>query len=161
IHIPAAWSREPQTHYGWNYMTEPQPQRDNRRRYRPHGNTHGRRSSIDAMVYIRGNPWASAHWAALACGGWSSEEVLPHFKRSHHQMRGEDDDHGVHGPLSVSDPLSPNPMTVAFMRAGQSAGMPYCEDFNRDTQDGIGLYQTTTHNGKRHSVAKAFLVPAL
>lgn len=161
IHIPAAWSRVLQTPYDWNYMTEPQPQLDDRRLYWPRGKTLGGSSSINAMIYIRGNPWDYDHWAELGCDGWSYEDVLPYFKRSEHQIRGEDQYHGVHGPLSVSDPLSPNPMTVAFTRAAQAAGMPYREDFNTDTQDGVGLYQTTTLNGKRHSVAKAFLVPAL
>jgi choline dehydrogenase len=161
IHIPAAWSRTLQTPYDWHYYTEPQRQLNNRRLYWPRGKTLGGSSSINAMIYIRGNRWDYDHWAELGCDGWSYEDVLPYFKRSEQQSRGEDPYHGTHGALQVSDPVSPNPMTIAFLRAAQSAGIPYQDDFNGASQDGVGLYQTTTKNGKRHSTAKAFLVPAL
>jgi choline dehydrogenase len=161
LHIPAAWSRTLQTPYDWHYYTEPQDQLNGRKLYWPRGKTLGGSSSINAMIYIRGNRWDYDQWEALGCDGWSYADVLPYFKRSEQQTRGEDDYHGTHGALQVSDPTSPNPMTIAFLRAAQSAGIPYADDFNGASQDGVGLYQTTTKNGKRHSAAKAFLIPAL
>jgi choline dehydrogenase len=161
IHIPAAWSRTLQTPFDWQYMTEPQAQLDGRTLYWPRGKTLGGSSSINAMIYVRGSDWDYDHWAALGCNGWSYADVLPYFKRSEHQTRGEDEYHGTRGALHISDPTSPNPMTVAFLRAAQAAGIPFQDDFNGASQEGVGLYQTTTKNGKRHSAAKAFLVPAL
>jgi choline dehydrogenase len=161
IHIPAAWSKTLKTEVDWNYHTEPQPALNNRPLYWPRGKTLGGSSSINAMIYIRGSEWDYDNWARLGNEGWSYEEVLPYFKKSENNERGADEYHGVGGLLNVKDQPAPNILSETFVQAAQSVGIPYRADFNGASQEGVGLLQTTTKNGKRQSAAAAFLKPVL
>jgi choline dehydrogenase len=116
---------------------------------------------MNAMIYIRGNRLDFDHWASLGNQGWSFNDVLPYFKKSQMQARGESKFHGTSGPLHVSDLRCVNPLTHAFLEAAAALRIPSNPDFNSDLQDGAGLYQVTQKNGSRHSAADAYLKPAL
>ena len=162
IHVPAGIAVIlPTRHVNWAFLTEPQPGLNNRRGYQPRGKTLGGSSSINAMIYMRGHRSDYDHWAALGNDGWSYSEVLPYFKRSENQERGEDEFHGVGGPLNVADLRSPNLIDEAFLKAAEQAGYSRNLDFNGARQEGVGLYQVTQKNGERWSAAQAFLTPAL
>ncbi|MHB8423792.1 MAG: GMC family oxidoreductase [Gammaproteobacteria bacterium] len=162
IHVPAGIAVIlPTRHVNWAFLTEPQPGLNNRRGYQPRGKTLGGSSSINAMIYMRGHRSDYDHWAALGNDGWSYSEVLPYFKRSENQERGEDEFHGVGGPLNVADLRSPNLIDEAFLKAAEQAGHSRNPDFNGARQEGVGLYQVTQKNGERWSAAKAFLTPEL
>jgi choline dehydrogenase len=161
IHIPAAFSKLYKTNVDWNYSTEPEPCLHNRRLYWPRGKMLGGSSSMNAMIYVRGNRLDFDHWASLGNQGWSFEDVLPYFKKSEMQERGESEYHGTRGPLYVSDLRCVNPLTRAFLEAAEELGVPSNPDFNGELQDGAGLYQVTQKDGSRHSTADAYLKPAL
>lgn len=161
IHIPAAFSKLFKTKVDWNYQTEPNPQLNHRRLYWPRGKVLGGSSSINAMIYIRGQPQDYDHWAALGNPGWSYEEVLPYFKKAEHQARGASAYHSIGGPLSVSDLRDPHPISQTFVQACQQTGLPWNPNFNGASQEGCGLYQVTQHQGQRHSTATAYLKPIL
>lgn len=144
----------------WQYETVPQAGLNGRRGYQPRGRGLGGSSAINAMLYVRGNRWDYDNWAAMGCDGWSYDEVLPWFRRSEHNIRGADAWHGADGPLWVSDQVSPNPGSLAFVEAGESLQIPRTEDFNGDRQEGIGLYQVTQRAGERWSASRAYLEPA-
>jgi choline dehydrogenase len=160
IAIPAAFSRLFKTAVDWNYATEPEPQLHNRRLYWPRGKVLGGSSAINAMIYIRGNALDFDDWEYLGNPGWSYASVLPHFKKSEHHEHGASKFHGASGPLCVSDLRYVNPLTRAFLAGAQEQGMAANPDFNAAAQDGVGLYQVTQKNGRRHSAADAFLQPA-
>jgi choline dehydrogenase-like flavoprotein len=111
------------------------------------------------MVYIRGNRADYDGWRDLGNPGWGYDDVLPYFKRSEDNERGESEYHGAGGPLSVSDSRSNNPMADAFVEAAAAAGLEPNEDFNATAQDGVGRYQVTQRGGMRCSTAVAFLHP--
>src|SRR5580692_3137254 len=161
IHIPAAFSKLYKTDVDWNYSTEPEPCLHNRRLYWPRGKILGGSSSMNAMIYIRGNHLDFDHWASLGNQGWSFNDVLPYFKKSQMQARGESEFHGTSGPLHISDLRCVNPLTRAFLEAADALGIPCNPDFNSERQDGAGFYQVTQKNGSRHSAADAYLKPAL
>ncbi len=161
IHIPAYMLRLSKTRFDWNYSTEEQPQLNNRKLYWPRGKVLGGSSSINAMVYIRGNRRDYDHWAELGNPGWSFSEVLPYFKRAENQERGDSEYHGVGGSLNVSDLRTVNPMSHAFVQAGVEVGLPMNEDFNGPEQDGVGYYQVTQKQGRRHSTAVGYIHPIL
>jgi choline dehydrogenase len=161
IQIPAAFSKLFQGPLDWNYSTEPEPHLNGRRLYWPRGKVLGGSSSINAMIYIRGNALDYDHWAALGNEGWSYRDVLPYFKKSENQERGPGEFHAVGGPMNVADLRYVNPLTRAFLQAAEDCGFPANPDFNGASQDGAGLYQVTQKNGRRHSAADAFLRPAL
>src|ERR1700746_1261847 len=161
IHIPAAFSKLYKTAVDWNYSTDPDPDLQNRRLYWPRGKMLGGSSSMNAMIYIRGNHLDFDHWASLGNHGWSFKDVLPYFKKSQMQARGGSEFHGTSGPLHVKDLRSVNPLTRAFLEAAGALGIPRNPDFNSERQDGAGLYQVTQKNGSRHSAADAYLKPAL
>ncbi len=121
IRIPAAFSTLLQSAYDWNYYTEEQEQLQQRNLYLPRGKVLGGSSSINTMIYIRGNRYDYDHWCALGNQGWSYAEVLPYFKKAEHQERGPSPYHGVGGPLSVADLRCVNPLTRAFVAAGVEA----------------------------------------
>jgi choline dehydrogenase len=121
----------------------------------------GGSSSINGMVYIRGQAEDFDHWRQLGNTGWSFEDVLPYFKRSEHQTRGADAFHGTNGPLCVSDVPGRHPICEAFIEAAVSLGFPRNDDFNGASQDGVGYHQTTTRNGRRCSTAVGYLRPAM
>lgn len=143
------------------YQTVPQPGLNGRRGYQPRGRVLGGSSSINAMIYMRGQPEDYDDWAARGCTGWSWNDVLPYFKRSQNQERGEDDLHGVGGPLNVADQIEVNGTSRSFLEAAREVQFPLNDDFNGPSQEGVGLYQVTQKNGERCSAAKAFLTPAL
>jgi choline dehydrogenase len=161
IHIPAYMPRLSETRFDWDYSTETQPQLNNRKLYWPRGKVLGGSSSINAMVYIRGNRRDYDHWAELGNPGWSFSEVLPYFKKAENQERGASGYHGIDGPLNVSDLRTVNPMSRAFVQAGVEIGLLLNEDFNGPEQDGVGYYQVTQKQGRRHSTAVGYIHPIL
>jgi choline dehydrogenase-like flavoprotein len=159
--IPAAFSKLFRTPADWGRVTEPQAGAGGRRMYWPLGRVLGGSSSINAMIYVRGNAADYDGWAALGCEGWSFEEVLPYFKRSEDNARGASRFHGTGGPLRIEDQRDPSPLSRVFVEAAASAGIAPTTDFNGETQEGAGLYQVTQKGGRRHSASTAFLRPAL
>ena len=146
---------------GWDQSTTPQPGLNGRRGYQPRGKVLGGSSSINAMIYARGQPQDYDHWAAQGNPGWSWNEVLPYFVRAENNERGADAWHGSGGPLNVMDLRSPHPLSQVFVEAGVQAGHAHNHDFNGADQEGVGLYQVTHKNGERFSAAKAYLTPHL
>ncbi len=161
IHIPAAFGKLFKTEVDWNYATEPEPEMESRTMYWPRGKVLGGSSSINAMIYIRGNALDYDCWAELGNPGWSFKEVLPYFKKSENQERGASAYHGVGGPLNVADLRDPNPLSLAFLKAAQECDYALNPDFNGAAQEGFGLYQVNQKGGRRHSTARAYLKPAL
>lgn len=145
----------------WQLHSEPEPHLNNRRIFNPRGKTLGGSSSINAMLYIRGQKEDYDHWAELGNAGWSYNEVLPYFKATEHQERGADEFHGLNGPLNVCDSQSKPKVNDWFIAAAQACGFPINKDFNGKSQEGIGYYQVTQKNGLRCSSANAFLTPNL
>jgi choline dehydrogenase len=161
IHIPLGFGKtfaDPSVN--WCYETEPDPGAADRRVFWPRGKVLGGSSSINGMVYIRGQAEDFEHWRQLGNTGWSFDDVLPYFRRSEHQMRGADRFHGTDGPLCVSD-VAQHPICEAFIAATTQLGFPRNDDFNGASQDGVGYHQTTTRNGKRCSTAVGYLRPAM
>jgi len=145
----------------WRFETVPQPGLNGRRGYQPRGKVLGGSSSINAMIYIRGQRSDYDRWAAAGNPGWAWDDVLPYFRRSEHNTRGGDALHGEGGPLQAQDLMCPNPVAAAFIEAGVQAGLPANDDFNGPVQEGVGWYQVTHRGGERCSAAKAYLTPAL
>ncbi len=160
VHIPAAFSKLYKTKVDWNYSTEPEPHLNNRKLYWPRGKMLGGSSSMNAMIFIRGNRLDYDHWASLGNRGWAFDDVLPYFKKSQMQQRGASEFHGASGPLHTSDLRWVNPLTRAFLAAAEELGIASNPDFNAAAQDGAGLYQVTQKDGRRHSVTDAYLNPA-
>ncbi len=160
IRIPAAFPSLLGSRHDWNFHTTPQTNLDGRSLYQPRGKTLGGSSSINAMIYIRGNHRDYDNWAALGNPGWSYEEVLPFFKRSEAQLEFQSDAfHGQAGPLQVGPRPYTNPLSQVFLEAVQELGFDLNPDFNGAKQEGFGLYQVTQANGARCSAATAFLHP--
>lgn len=161
IKIPAAFYKLYKTPVDWNYITEEEPHLLNRKLYWPRGKVLGGSSSINAMIYIRGNGADYDCWEKMGNAGWGFRDVLPYFKKSENQARGASEFHGVGGPLCISDLRYVNPLTRAFLRAAGEIGIAANPDFNGATQEGAGLYQVTHKKAQRHSAADAFLRPAM
>lgn len=161
IHIPAAYSQAFQTDLDWNYHTEAQTCLFDRKLYWPRGKVLGGSSALNAMIYIRGHVQDYEGWQKQGATGWGWDDVLPYFKKAEHQERGESDRYGSGGLLNIADQISPNEMTMAFIRAAQKMGIRANPDFNGAEQDGVGLYQVTQKQGKRQSTAVAYIKPAL
>ena len=161
ISMPVAYSELFKSDVDWAYYTDPQPELNDRDCYWPRGKTLGGSSSINAMIYARGQPADYDGWADLGNDGWAYEDVLPYFKRAEHNERGPSECHGTGGPRNVADQQSPNELSEAFVEAGEAVGLPHNEDFNAGDQSGVGLYQLTQKDGERHSAADAYLKPVL
>lgn len=164
IHIPGAYGELHRGANDWGFQTEPQPQVLHRRLYLPRGKTLGGCSSTNAMAYVRGNRADYDDWSTAGNAGWSYEEVLPYFIQSECNQQFEEVDQGFHGrvgELNVTDPLFTTPIGHAFVQAGQKIGLNKNRDYNGQEQKGVGHFQFTTKNGKRHSAAAAFLKPVL
>jgi choline dehydrogenase len=159
IHIPAAFAALLRSQYDWDFDSGYEPGLNNRRIYLPRGKTLGGSSSINAMVYIRGNPLDYDEWRDQGCDGWSWHDMLPYFVKAEDNTRGASDRHGVGGPLRVSDTLTRTGLSQAFLDAAAAIGLPANTDFNGTQQDGFGWYQLTTKDGKRASTAAAYLHP--
>ncbi len=161
IHIPLGFARtyiNPQVN--WKFETAPQPQLNNRQLYLPRGKTLGGSSSINGMVYMRGSHGDYDEWRQRGCIGWDWDSVLPFFKKAENQTHGENEFHGVGGPLHVSDQPGHFELADAVLDAMVQAGIPRNPDFNGATQEGCGYYQTTSRNRRRWSTARAYLDPA-
>ena len=159
VRIPAAFCKLFKSTRDWNYSTEEEPHLNHRRLYWPRGKMLGGSSSMNAMIYIRGNPSDYDCWRDLGNPGWGFADVLPYFKKSQNQERGASQFHATGGPVSVSDLRYVNEITRAFLAATHELGIPANADFNGPTQDGTGLYQVTQKNGSRQSAFDAFLRP--
>ncbi|MDB5719458.1 MAG: family oxidoreductase [Alphaproteobacteria bacterium] len=143
----------------WNFWTEPEAGVSGRRVFMRQGKLLGGGSSINGMVYVRGQARDYDDWAAEGCTGWGWDEVLPVYKRLEANQKFADPFHGTDGPLKVGDAGYHHPLSYAFVRAAQEAGIPYNEDFNGARQDGVGFYQITAADGLRQSAVVAFLAP--
>ena len=161
IHMPAAMAALFRGRHDWDYDSHLEPHCDDRRIFLPRGRVLGGSSSINAMIYIRGNRSDYDEWRDLGNPGWGWDDMLPYFKRAECNERGADALHGADGPLPVSEGRSLNPMVQAFVDAAIAHGLPANPDFNGPEQDGVGLYQVTQRNGLRASAAVAYLHPAM
>jgi len=161
IHIPIGYAKT-MFHpvVNWRFYTEPEPQMNGRKVYWPRGRTLGGSSSINGLIYIRGQHEDYDQWAALGNPGWSYRDVLPYFRKLEHNVRGADEFHGDDGPLWASDIEERHPLIDAFIAAAVEIGIPQNPDFNGATQEGAGYYQLTTRHGLRCSAATAYLRPA-
>ncbi len=160
IHIPAGFFRNIfHPNLTWVFETEPIPTLDNRRMPWPRGKVLGGSSSINGLIYIRGQKQDFDLWRQLGCTGWSYDDVLPYFRRAEHQERGADAHHGGDGPLHVSDLRSRHELNDAFMAGAQEIGIPYNADFNGAEQEGVGPLQVTVRGRRRSSAAVAYLHP--
>ena len=160
IHVPAMFPVVFKSSLDWDLLGEPEPGLGGRRLYLPRGRVIGGSGSINAMIYLRGHRADFDGWAADGCTGWSYDEVLPYFKRSEDNERGEDAFHGVGGPLSVSDSRSLTSFTDLMLEAAVQAGYEHIPDLNVDRPEGVSRFQLTQRNGLRCSTADAFLHPA-
>ena len=158
IHIPLGYGKLfNNAKVNWLFTSESEPELNNRRIFQPRGKVLGGSSSINGLLYIRGQPEDFDHWRQLGNAGWSFEDVLRYFRRAEDQERGEDALHGVGGPLAVSNVSEPHPLCEAFIEAAQQAGFPRNDDFNGSVQEGAGYFQLTTRNGRRWSTAVGYL----
>src|SRR5215470_7156701 len=158
IHIPLGYGKLfADRRVNWLYNTEPEPELNNRSVIQPRGKVLGGSSSINGLLYLRGQPQDFDHWRQLGNSGWSFDDVLPYFRRAEDQERGEDALHGVGGPLAVSNVCEPHPLCEAFIASAQQAGFPRNDDFNGPTQEGAGYFQLTARNGRRCSTAVGYL----
>jgi choline dehydrogenase len=162
IRAPAALSLLFQTAYDWNYTTIPQHRADGRSIYWPRGKVLGGSSSVNAMVYIRGNrqdfqTWQDEH----GCAGWGYADLMPYFRRAEDNSHGASPYHGAGGPLAVTDLRYKSQACAAFIDAAREQGATANPDFNGPRQDGVGWYQVTQRNGRRCSAAAAYLHPAM
>ena len=161
LHLPAGVLAVATSKYDWSLFSDPEPGLAGRQRYLPRGRTLGGSSSVNAMVYIRGNRADYDEWAAMGFEGWGWDDVLPYFIRAEDNERGASALHGAGGPLGVSENRSRYRTCEAFVEAGVQAGLPANDDFNGPEQDGVGWYQVTQRGGMRCSAAVAYLHPVL
>jgi choline dehydrogenase-like flavoprotein len=160
LHVPAMFPLAFKSSFDWDLLGEREPGLGGRRLYLPRGRVIGGSGSINAMIYLRGHRADFDEWAASGCEGWSYDEVLPYFKRSEDNERGENEFHGVGGPLAVSDSRSMCPLIDAELEAAVQAGYELIHDLNVDRPEGVGRFQLNQRDGKRCSTADAFLHPA-
>jgi choline dehydrogenase len=161
IAMPMAFVLLLKSSIDWDLYGEEEPGLGGRRLYMPRGKVVGGSGSINAMIYVRGNRADYDGWAAGGAEGWSYDEVLPYFKRSEDNERGEDEFHGAGGPMSVSDSRAMSPLIETMIEASRLAGHELNPDFNGASQEGVGRFQLTQRDGRRCSTAAAFLHPAL
>jgi len=162
IHIPIGYGRTMiDARVNWMYQTEPDPNLGNRSIYWPRGKVLGGSSSINGLIYIRGQRQDFDTWRQMGNAGWSFDDVLPYFRRAEDQVRGADDLHGAGGPISVDDMRDRHPICEAFIRACTDNGVKRNDDFNGREQEGVGYFQLTTRNGRRCSAAVGYLRPAM
>ena len=161
IDIPAGFTKlfDHKT-YNWNFEMEPEDGMAGRRIPCPRGKTLGGSSSINGMVYVRGQPLDYDTWSQLGNRGWSYEHVLPYFKKSEHFAGEGDDSRGKGGPLHVGEMHERHVLCDAFLEAAEASGYPRNKDYNNGDQEGFGYFQVTIKNGRRWSAARAFLDPA-
>lgn len=162
IHLPVGYYKtigHPKT--DWRFTTEPDPNLDGRRISWPRGKVLGGSSSINGLLYVRGQAEDYDLWRQLGCTGWSFEDVLPYFRRAEAKENPDAEGfHGADGPLSVRDMTYMNPLCAAYIEAAKAAGLPYNPDYNGRSQEGVGQYQLTIGGRFRCSSATAYLRPA-
>ena len=161
IHIPAGFYRNiynPKV--AWYFETEPVPEMNNRRISWPRGKTLGGSSSINGLIYIRGQSQDFDHWRQLGNAGWSYDDVLPYFKKAEDQEHGASEFHGQGGPLGVSSLRTDHELHDAFIEAAKELGYPFNPDFNGKAQEGVGPLQLTVKGRRRCSAAVGYLNPA-
>jgi len=162
IHMPVGYSqtlKDPKVN--WLFATEPDPGSGGRVHVWPRGKVLGGSSSINGLLYIRGQHADYDGWRQLGCEGWGWEDVRPYFLRAEHQERGAGEHHAVGGPLNVSDVTQTHEVSDAVIEACVEAGLPRNPDVNGAEQEGAGYYQLTVKNGQRCSAAVAYLHPAM
>jgi len=162
IHVPVGYAqtlKDPKVN--WLYPTEPDPGTGGRVHVWPRGKVLGGSSSINGLLYIRGQHADYDGWRQLGCEGWGWDDVAPYFRRSEHQERGAGEHHGVGGPLNVSDVTQTHEVSDAVVEACVEAGIPRNPDVNGESQEGVSYYQLTVKNGQRCSAAVAYLHPAM
>jgi len=159
VRIPVGFAKQFRTDLDWNYTSEPEPNLIGRSIYLPRGRALGGSSSMNAMIYMRGDRVDFDDWAERGAAGWSYEEVLPYFRRAEHNERLHDEYHGQGGPLNVADPVWQSSLAPAFIESAGAAGIRATDDFNGAEQDGAGLFQLTQKRGRRWSAADAYLHP--
>ncbi len=161
IHVPIGYAKTMfNPRVNWCFKTEPQAHMNDREVYWPRGKTLGGSSSINGLIYVRGQPEDYDHWAALGNPGWGYADVLPYFRRLEHNVRGANAWHGADGPLWASDIGAKHELIEAVIEAGAELGIARNDDFNGATQEGVGYYQLNTRRGFRCSTAVAYLRPA-
>ena len=161
IHIPIGYAKTMfNPRYNWGFYTEPEPELNGRKLYWPRGKVLGGSSSINGLIYIRGQAQDYDNWAAEGNPGWAWKDVLPIFRKLEGNERGASDFHGGDGPLGCSDIHERPELMEAIIRAGKDIGVPENDDFNGPSQEGIGYYQLLTRNGRRSSTAVSYLKPA-
>jgi choline dehydrogenase len=161
IHIPIGYGKTMfHRAYNWGFQTEPEAEMHGRQIYWPRGRGLGGSSSINGLIFIRGQRDDYDHWAQLGNAGWDWNSVLPYFMKSEHNSRGANDTHGGDGPLWSSDIREKHELMDAIIRGAAELGVPHTNDFNRGDQEGVGYYQLFTRNGWRNSSAVAYLNPA-
>ena len=162
IHAPVGFAvMVPTKINNWAFETIPQKGLNGRKGYHPRGKTLGGSSSINAMLYVRGNKWDYDNWAALGNKGWSYDEVLPYFKKAESNEYYTNEFHGVYGPLTVSNATNASDLNHLFIESCKLHGLKQNEDYNGIEQEGVFMYQRTVNNGERCSAAKAYLTPNL
>jgi choline dehydrogenase len=161
IHIPVGYFKTIHNpSVDWCYKTEPDPGLNGRQIDWPRGKVLGGSSSLNGLLYVRGQAQDYDRWRQMGNAGWAWDDVLPLFKRAERNERGADEFHGDQGPLSVSNMRIQRPITDAWVAAAQAAGYPFNSDYNGATQEGVGYFQLTSRNGRRCSAAVAYLNPA-
>jgi choline dehydrogenase len=161
IHIPIGYAKTMfNRRYNWCFETEPEAGMNGRRIYWPRGKTLGGSSSINGLIYIRGQPTDYDSWAAAGNPGWSYADVLPYFKKLEHAVDGDPAYHGRGGPLWCSPIRRKHELIEGIIAAAEELGLPRNEDFNGSTQEGAGYYHLTTRHAWRCSTADAYLRPA-
>jgi len=161
IHIPVGYFKTIHNpSVDWCYKTEPDPGLNGRTIEWPRGKVLGGSSSLNGLLYVRGQSQDYDRWRQMGNAGWGWDDVLPLFKRAERNERGADDYHGDQGPLSVSNMRIQRPITDAWVAAAQSAGYKFNPDYNGADQEGVGFFQLTSRNGRRCSAAVAYLNPA-
>jgi choline dehydrogenase len=160
VRAPLAFAQQFHTKIDWDYWTEPEPQLNGRRVFSPRGKMLGGSSSMNAMIYIRGNKLDYDAWAEGGADGWSYDDVLPAFRRAENNEQLGDEFHGQGGPLNVTKVKQVDPVCRAYVEAAAELGIPRNEDFNGARQDGVGQFQVTHRRGMRWSSAEAYLKPA-
>jgi choline dehydrogenase len=160
VRAPLAFSKQFHSKLDWDYWTEPEPNLHGRRIFSPRGKMLGGSSSMNAMIYIRGNRLDYDGWAEGGATGWSYDEVLPLFKRAENNEQLHDEFHARGGPLNVTRIRDVDPVCDALVDGAASLGIPRNEDFNGSRQDGVGQFQVNHRRGMRFSAAEAYLKPA-
>jgi choline dehydrogenase len=162
IQMPAALSIPMNMpRYNWFFYTEPEPGLGGRRLHTPRGKVLGGSSSINGLVYVRGNPLDFERWAAEGASGWAYRDVLPYFKRTERRDGGGDTYRGGEGKVDTRYGPLDNPLNKAWLEAGQQAGYPFTHDMNGFQQEGFGRMDMTVGGGRRASAANAYLRPAM